>query len=69
MVWAIDVSAYRTERSSMIHFYILARRIAAKELCMGDKTPNKQKKKKKPVVKSTGPTTERKDSPVKKHNK
>ena len=36
---------------------------------MGDKTPNKPKKKKKPVVKSTGPTTERQDSPVKKHKK
>ncbi len=36
---------------------------------MGDKTPNKPKKKKKPVVKSSGPTTERQDSPLKKNNK
>lgn len=66
---AIDASAYRTERSSMIFFYSLARRIAPKELCMGDKTPNKPKKKKKPVVKSTGPTTERQESPMQKHKK
>ena len=36
---------------------------------MGDKTPNKPKKKKKPVVKNPGPTTERQDSPVKKKDK
>ena len=36
---------------------------------MGDKTPNKPKKKKKPIVKNTVPTTERQDGPVRKDNK
>ncbi len=36
---------------------------------MGDKTPNKPKKKKKPVVKSPGPASEQQDNPGKKNRK